>query len=293
MAYAFRVKGHFFLRRHASAIGINRYLCHIQAIKHTMKKYIKDLTVHAAERPAKGYTLLKLRAAESDTLPPMEPGQFVEVRAGSASDTGLRRPISINFVTADNSELWLLIHEIGARTRALGKLRKGDTLNCILPLGNGFRIHAEGARVLLVGGGVGTAPLLYYGRRLREAGCRPTFLLGGRTAEGVLQGDLFARYGDVYLTTEDGSAGERGFVTDHSLWKGHFDAVATCGPKPMMQAVARKAREKGLPCEASLENMMACGLGACLCCVEKTKTGNLCVCQSGPVFNTQDLQWLD
>lgn len=259
-----------------------------------MKKYIKDLEVHAAEHPAEGYTLLKLRAADGDKLPPMEPGQFVEVRAGSPGDTSLRRPISINFVTPDGKELWLLVHEVGRHTRAMGRLAAGDTLNCILPLGHGFRLHAAGARVLLVGGGVGTAPLLYYGQRLREAGCCPTFLLGGRTAEAILQSDLFARYGDVHLTTEDGSAGERGFVTDHSVWNERFDAVATCGPKPMMQAVARRAQAKGVACEASLENMMACGLGACLCCVEKTVSGhNLCVCQSGPVFNTQELQWLD
>lgn len=258
-----------------------------------MKKYLVNLTVRTAEHPAEGYTLLKLGLRDGGPLPAMEPGQFVEVRTGNPGDTGLRRPISINFVDTERNELWLLVHEVGERTRAMGRLAAGDMLDCLLPLGRGFSSHAPGSRVLLVGGGVGTAPLLYYGQRLHEAGCRPTFLLGGRTAGGLLQLDGFARYGTVCLTTEDGTAGQKGFVTDHDVWAEPFDAVATCGPKPMMVAVARRAGEKGLPCEASLENLMACGLGACLCCVEKTTRGNLCVCKEGPVFNTKDLLWLD
>lgn len=163
----------------------------------------------------------------------------------------------------------------------------------------------DGGRYLLVGGGVGTAPLLYLGQELVARGCRPSFLLGGRTADDLMQLDLFRRFGDVYLTTEDGSAGERGFVTQHSLWNSvavsedisegtalpAFDLICTCGPKPMMMAVARLAREKGIPCEASLENLMACGLGACLCCVEDTTDGNVCVCKEGPVFSTDKLKW--
>ena len=123
-------------------------------------------------------------------------------------------------------------------------------------------------------------------------GCQPTFLLGGRSVNDLLQLDHFRRFGEVCLTTEDGSAGERGFVTQHSLWQqASFDRICTCGPKPMMMAVARLAREKGIPCEASLENLMACGLGACLCCVEDTTEGNVCVCKEGPVFSTDKLKW--
>ena len=94
------------------------------------------------------------------------------------------------------------------------------------------------------------------------------------------------------MTTEDATLGERGFVTQHSiLGAKHFDAAAACGPKPMMRAVALWARQAGVPCEVSLENMMACGLGACLCCVEKTVRGNVCVCTEGPVFPTTELTW--
>ena len=143
-----------------------------------------------------------------------------------------------------------------------------------------------------MGGGVGVAPLLYQGAMLREAGAEPVFLLGARTQADLLMLDAFRRYGDVYVTTEDGSEGERGFVTQHSvLQQRRFDLIQSCGPTPMMKAVARYASQQGIDCEVSLENMMACGLGACLCCVEKTTEGNLCVCKEGPVFNINRLLW--
>jgi dihydroorotate dehydrogenase electron transfer subunit len=148
--------------------------------------------------------------------------------------------------------------------------------------------------VLLVGGGVGVAPLLYMGAEMAARGIAPTFLLGARTASDLLMLDLFKRYGRVLVTTEDGSEGERGFVTQHSvLGQERFTRIATCGPTPMMKAVARYARQADVSCEVSLENLMACGLGACLCCVEKTTEGNLCVCKDGPVFNIQKLLWQD
>ena len=177
----------------------------------------------------------------------------------------------------------------------MASLAVGSRLNCLLPLGNGFTMPSSASeRVLLVGGGVGVAPLLYMGAEMRRCGCEPTFLLGARRSADLLLLDHFRRYGRVFVTTEDGSAGERGFVTNHSvLQSGHFDRILTCGPKPMMVAVARYAAAAGIDCEASLENMMACGVGACLCCVEKTTEGNLCVCKEGPVFNINKLLWLN
>ena len=108
----------------------------------------------------------------------------------------------------------------------------------------------------------------------------------------MLELDFFKEIGPVYITTEDESEGEKGFVTNHSvLQREQFDLIQTCGPKPMMKAVAKFAKANGIGCEVSLENMMACGLGACLCCVEKTVEGNLRVCQDGPVFNIDKLLW--
>lgn len=258
-----------------------------------MKKFVSDLTVTGVESPHPDYVVLRLSDG-GRPLPPMQPGQFVEVRVDGSPTTFLRRPISINYVDTERGELWLLVHAVGEGTRRLSRLRPGERLNCVYPLGHGFTIPAgKGRRLLLVGGGVGTAPLLYYGKCLREAGHEPVFLLGGRSAADVLQTEMFEQLGTLHITTEDGSRGCRGFVTAHPVWsEGGFDGVATCGPKPMMQAVARLADVAALPCEASLENMMACGLGACLCCVEKTRKGHVCVCSDGPVFNIKELQWL-
>lgn len=255
-----------------------------------MKKYILDLTVRAVERVSPKHVLIRL--TDANPLPAMLPGQFVEVRVDGSPSTFLRRPISIHFVDKQANELWLLVAMIGEGTRQLGNLKAGDLLNCVLPLGNAFTMPATMAeRVLLVGGGVGMAPMLYLGAQLQNSGFKPTFLLGGRTESDLLELDLFNKYGRVCVTTEDGSASEQGFVTNHSVLQENFDRIYTCGPKPMMVAVARYAKQNGIECEASLENMMACGLGACLCCVEKTTEGNLCVCKEGPVFNTKRLLW--
>ena len=255
-----------------------------------MKKYILDLTVRAVEHLSPKHVLLKL--TDEKALPEMLPGQFVEVRVDGSPTTFLRRPISINYVDRAKNELWLMVAMIGDGTRRLGELKAGDILNCVLPLGNSFTMPAERQeKVLLVGGGVGMAPMLMMGATMSQQGFEPTFLLGGRTDKDILELDLFQKYDRVFVTTEDGSMGEKGFVTNHSVLQEHFDRVCTCGPKPMMVAVARYAREKNIECEASLENMMACGLGACLCCVEKTTEGNLCVCKEGPVFNIKRLLW--
>ena len=256
-----------------------------------MKKYVKDLRISAVENLNGRYILLKLTSEE--TLPEMVPGQFVEVRIDHTPAVMLRRPISIHFVDRDNNELWLLVAMVGNGTCELGCLKVGDVLNCVLPLGNGFTMAtASSDRLLLIGGGVGVAPLLYFGYELRRMGCKPTYLLGARTSTDLLELDAFRATGDVYVTTEDGSMGEKGFVTNHSILQAeHFDRISTCGPKPMMVAVAKYAEKAGIPCEASLENLMACGVGACLCCVEKTVDGNLCVCKEGPVFPTTKLLW--
>lgn len=287
---------HYLCIRNGSEGGAARTssaLPHTRTVRkrHNMKKHVLDLTVASVEHINDKYVLLKLTHAEP--LPQMLPGQFVEVRVDKSPATFLRRPISINFVDYESNQLWLLVAIVGDGTRTLSQLHAGDTLNCVLPLGNGFTIPGEPTgRVLLVGGGVGVAPLLGFGKVLSDKGIRPTFLLGARSAKDLLMLDEFRKYGDVCLTTEDGTAGERGFVTNHSvLQQQAFTQVSVCGPKPMMVAVARWAKAAGVFCEVSLENKMACGVGACLCCVEKTHEGNTCVCSDGPVFNINDLLW--
>ncbi len=255
------------------------------------KKYILDLKVVAVEQLNEKNVLLKL--SQDAPLPEMLPGQFVEVRVDGSTSTYLRRPISVNFVDKERNELWLMVATIGDGTRKLGQLKVGDTLNCVLPLGNTFTMPtSKEDNILLIGGGVGVAPLLYFGKQIKDFGAKVTFLLGARTATDLLELEEFRKYGEVYCTTEDGSEGEKGFVTNHSvLQKGNFTQISTCGPKPMMVAVAKYAHAARIRCEASLENLMACGVGACLCCVEKTTEGNKCACTEGPVFDINRLLW--
>lgn len=251
-----------------------------------MKKYQSRLLVNEVTHPSAKHVLVKL--ALEEPLPEIKAGQFVEILVENSVSTFLRRPISVHYVDEARKELWLLIAVVGDGTRTLATLKAGDTLDIVFPLGNGFTI--EKCRTLLVGGGVGVAPLLYAGKKIRELGGEPVFLLGARTAADLIGMDMFRNIGQTLTTTEDGSDGEKGFVTDHSIWQTEtFDRIAVCGPKPMMAAVAKKARQLGTRCEVSLENMMACGLGACLCCVEKTTEGNVCVCKDGPVFDIEKL----
>ena len=256
-----------------------------------MKKFILDLTVVDNVRLNYQYVLLKL--THSEKLPPVLPGQFAEVRVDGSSKTFLRRPISINFIDTLRNELWLLIQVVGAGTRQLASLRQGDMLNMIFPLGNTFTVPAvKNAKIALIGGGVGVAPLLMYGEWLYRKGFECNFMIGARSREDLLQLDEFSKYGHVFTTTEDGTHGEKGYITQHSLLNTpDFDYIFTCGPTPMMKAVSRYAQENGIFCEASLENTMACGIGSCLCCVTDTTEGNLCVCTEGPIFNVTKLKW--
>ena len=234
--------------------------------------------------------MLRLRSGQA--LPDILPGQFVQLRVDGSPSTYLRRPISIHDVDYGQNEISLLVQQIGEGTRHLASANKGDIINMVLPLGNGFTLPEKEEKVLLVGGGIGIAPLYYFAKMLNEKGIRPTLLLGGKSESDLLRLADYQSLGETFVTTEDGSLGEKGFVTQHSVWqKQSFDKIYVCGPKPMMKAVAKLAAEKNVWCEVSLENLMACGLGACLCCVEDTIDGHVCVCKEGPVFNTRRLKW--
>lgn len=257
-----------------------------------MKKYILDLELTGVERLHERYVLLRATNPQGP-LPAMKAGQFAQLLVEQSPTTFLRRPISIHYVEEEQNEVWFLVQTVGDGTRALAALQKGDKLNVVLPLGNAFSLpETPSERVLLVGGGVGVAPMLFMGKTLKQMGFEPTFLLGARKDSDLLQLERFEALARVFVTTEDGSMGEKGFVTQHSLLQQEtFSRICVCGPKPMMVAVARYAKSVSTPCEVSLENMMACGLGACLCCVEDTDLGHVCVCTEGPVFNIEKLKW--
>lgn len=255
-----------------------------------MKKFLIDFKIVKNERLSDSYSLFVLEPTHGE-LPEMLPGQFVQVEVPNSKSTYLRRPISINYVDYANNQLWLLIRKAGEGTASLMKLAENNIVNLMLPLGNGFTIF-PGETMLLIGGGVGVAPLLYLGKKAKEAGANVKFLLGARTENDLLELEQFESVGDVFVSTENGGKGEKGFVTQHSvLNSGSFSRIACCGPMPMMKAVAKIAKDKSIECEVSLENVMACGLGACLCCVEDTIEGNVCVCKEGPVFNIKRLKW--
>ncbi len=255
-----------------------------------MKKFLIDFKIIKNERLSDSYSLFVLEPTHGE-LPEMLPGQFVQVEVPNSKSTYLRRPISINYVDYANNQLWLLVRKAGEGTSSLMKLAESDVVNLMLPLGNGFTIF-PGETMLLIGGGVGVAPLLYLGKKAKEAGANVKFLLGARTENDLLELEQFEAVGDVFVSTENGGKGEKGFVTQHSvLNSGSFSRIACCGPMPMMKAVAKIAKDKSIECEVSLENVMACGLGACLCCVEDTVEGNVCVCKEGPVFNIKRLKW--
>lgn len=254
-----------------------------------MKKYITDFTIKRKVVYNDKYFSLVLQ--HPTKLPEIEAGQFVEVEVPGNKQVMLRRPISIHDVDSNANTITILIQVVGKGTRTLSMLTEGDTLNLVYPLGRGF--SQEGNNVLLVGGGAGIAPLLHLSKCLKAKGVNTTTLLGGRTAELIPVRDEFKPYGTVGFATEDGSLGEKGLVTQHSLFSAVYNHIYTCGPTPMMKAVARYAMENGIECEVSLENMMACGVGACLCCVVDSDEGHKCVCKEGPVFNAKQLtNWI-
>jgi dihydroorotate dehydrogenase electron transfer subunit len=206
--------------------------------------------------------------------------------------TFLRRPISIHDVDYKQNTFKLLIQTAGPGTIKLSELKPGGSVNLVYPLGNSFSDPHQGERVLLVGGGVGIAPLLFLGKHLKSIGYRPDWLLGFRNMERIVDLEEYRLIGTVYLTTEDGSSGEKGYVTNHSvLSEPAYDRVCCCGPDAMMKAVGAYCKKNGINCEVSLENLMACGIGICLCCIVNTVNGNICTCTDGPVFNITDLKW--
>ena len=252
-------------------------------------KEMHDFTL--VDRRPIGTSYVAMRLLHGGQMPAVEPGQFVEVRVDGAEGVMLRRPISVHDADPQAGTLTLLIQIVGRGPRRLAELEPGARVNLVYPLGHGFSLDVpQGGKVLMVGGGAGIAPLFYLARTLAARGTRPTVLLGGRTADLIPVSTEFEPYGEVCLTTDDGSAGVKGTVVEHPCFMQPYDMVYTCGPTPMMKAVARSAAARGIRCEASLENMMACGVGACLCCVVDTDGGHRRVCKEGPVFDISGMK---
>jgi dihydroorotate dehydrogenase electron transfer subunit len=224
-----------------------------------------------------------------------QPGQFVMVRVIDGLDPLLRRPFSIHRSCADGS-ISLLFKVLGKGTSMLARRCVGDELDLVGPLGNGFDFSDE-RPVCLIGGGMGIAPLLFLAEQLHSTG-RATekdhILLGARTKDELTPlADEFSALGyTVQLATDDGSIGRKGFIPDLlGFVLPTVEQVYTCGPHLMMENVVRQCQQAEVHCQVSLETHMACGIGACLGCTVNGKRGLVRVCQQGPVFNADHLEW--
>lgn len=229
---------------------------------------------------------------DQDLLETIRPGQFVYIQIGSSSEHMLRRPISIADLDKEGNQLTLIYKELGEGTRKLSLLRKDDSLNMLIPCGNGYRIdQLEMTRALLVGGGIGVPPLYYLAKKLIEKGVHVTTVIGFQSKEDVFYEEQFQCLGKCYVTTNDGSYGHQGYVTDIiEQEQPKFDYYFACGPTPMLKAIEIKLKdEKGF---LSLEERMGCGIGACYACVVPTKDekSNKKICQDGPVFHSGEVK---
>ncbi|GFN22075.1 dihydroorotate dehydrogenase electron transfer subunit [Thermanaeromonas sp. C210] len=238
---------------------------------------------------------LRLRVA----LPGALPGQFVHLRCGSSLDPLLRRPLSIHDYNPAGQEVQLLYQVVGRGTAWLAGRKPGDFIDGLGPLGRGFTLPA-GPRVALVAGGLGLAPLFFLARVAAAEGCQVTFYVGARSREGLLRLEALEGLGlEVQRATDDGSAGFAGPVTSllaRDLEYKRYDQIFACGPRAMLAEVARLAGQKGIPAEVSLEERMACGLGACRGCVVALygEDGSIAyenVCSAGPVFPAEKIVW--
>ncbi len=258
----------------------------------TVKPVAESVTVVANERVAAGVGLMVLRAPRVAAT--VQPGQFVHLRLDAHSETILRRPFSVHRASGEHIEL--LYQVLGAGTLLMAEKRAGDTsMDVVGPLGHGWAVPHGIAHALLVAGGLGAAPLGMLAEVLAERGVAVSVAQGAPVAERLVARELFERVARVVdVATDDGSAGEHGLVTlpvARLLAAEQFDVAYVCGPEAMQRAVARMLGSANVPCQVSLERLMACGIGACLSCVVSTTGGLKRACVDGPVFNAEEVVW--
>jgi dihydroorotate dehydrogenase electron transfer subunit len=250
------------------------------------------------------YNVIALAAPEIAST--VAPGQFVMVKPGRAHDPLLRRPFSVFEILRDDAGttvtgLTLLSKRIGVTTRLLFDAVEGDIVSCLGPLGRPFLLTASPGEAWMVAGGVGLAPFATVTEALRAAGTPTTLFYGARSGAELFYLDWFRSRGvRLVLTTEDGSAGERGRITgplerELELARDRDVQIYTCGPEPMLEAVAHIAATYGRACQVSVERVMGCGMGGCYSCVIPVREGGghhyVRSCLHGPVFEGSDVVW--
>jgi dihydroorotate dehydrogenase electron transfer subunit len=235
-----------------------------------------------------------------------QPGQFVMLRTDEAKDPLLRRPFSIHQVIEENGKrvgLELLYKVVGPVTERMARMEKDQDLDMVAPLGQGFRLPEGAKNIMIVGGGIGVAPVVFLASWLCAQGVDPArcrVLIGGRSRDDVLCADHFIGLGMTVMTaTDDGSLGRTGRVTDlvaEALDKENPDVIYACGPHPMLTVLAELAQAREVTCQLSVETLMACGICACMGCAVAPKEDDGTyrhVCKNGPVFDARDLKWND
>lgn len=243
-----------------------------------MKQEIFKILSNTEIAPAVYKMILK-----GDTSPITACGQFVNIKLDGFY---LRRPISI--CDFDKETLTLIYKVVGGGTEALSRMQKGESLDLLLSLGNGFDTSKSGQNPLIIGGGVGIPPLYALCKRLIAEGKNPSVILGFNTKSEIFYEDEFKNLGaDVTVCTADGSYGIKGFVTD-AMKDLDYDYFYTCGPSPMFRAIEGVAKTSG---QYSFEERMGCGFGACMGCSCKTKYGNKRICKDGPVLEREEIVW--
>lgn len=212
------------------------------------------------------------------------PGQFVNIKIDGFF---LRRPISVCDI--EENTLTLIYKTVGAGTDKLSKTEKGEKLDILAFLGNGYDLSKSGEAPLLIGGGVGVPPLFLLAKKLVKEGKKPTAILGFNSADEIFLKDEFEAIGvKTFIATADGSVGTHGFVTDVMKNTDIYTYFYTCGPEPMLRAVYGESKTDG---EFSFEERMGCGFGACVGCTCKTKYGNKRICRDGPVLSKEEIIW--
>lgn len=219
-----------------------------------------------------------------------QPGQFVHVKKPDSVNF-LRRPFSIADADRENGTITLIYRIVGKGTAEYAAMKVGEAFSILGPIGNGFAL--KDGRPLLIGGGVGIAPLIYLSRQLKDK--KPILLIGGKNKDEVFWEKYLQEFADkIYITTDDGSVGFKGFTVQllpQILAENNIEHIYTCGPNIMMESVAKLAHEHDIDCQVSLEKRMACGIGVCLGCTFEDKlTGKRRkVCTEGPVFASKEV----
>ncbi|MGI6452046.1 MAG: dihydroorotate dehydrogenase electron transfer subunit [Syntrophomonadaceae bacterium] len=220
------------------------------------------------------------------------PGQFLHVRVGNTFDPLLRRPLSIYDADKERGIIELLYKVVGKGTQLLAFMQKGESVDIMGPLGKGFSLPSKGLNTVLVGGGMGIAPLVFLARQLQESGYNIWLFYGAANSQELVAEDKIKKMGiEIWTSTMDGSRGHKGLVTDlfsQAISPDETDYIYTCGPEPMMAAIAEFATKNHIAGEMSLEEHMACGVGACLGCarkLNKSDSSYVKICKDGPVFS--------